>query len=334
MGRGRPGKTAAFFDASRTLPEASAVLELAVQTGIEKGALARAIGGAATQDEAAGNLARLGLIKPGRYAPLDLKYMLLRLWYESAPAPKMDGTWAVPALVASKGGVTYYVHGVAHGQIRPAGRSRVLSLVRGLEAEGKPLYSEENFPMAYGFSWGKETLDHASEGGSPAALAEARERAGSPAALLLRRALNLALSPGSLLIPLPALLSDPSSALAWTALAALAAFNFSVETSMLPWQRLLSFWYARQAEAIGEGDMAHHLRAYARLVQRGGADASDALRVELPMPLKAEESSGSTLRSKAMAEAIARDAAESRAKEVHVLAGLNHAQELAWNLSQ
>lgn len=340
------GRASSAVDPVVEPPKARALLERAASRGVPFAALAAALRSAESQSAAAANLAALGVLGPGEYSPkrsLDFHYALLRLWHEVSPAEALpvDRSLPVPALTARKDGITYFIHGVVHGQVRPAGRGRVRSLVERLQSRGLPLYSEQNLPAAYGFSWGWETLDHASQDGSPARLRPAFETAGGPLRRAVARLIDLAAAPGSLLAPLAWLAGDPASPWAWLLLAALAAGNLAILTSLLPWRRFLSRLAAERAEReLSDEDMAHHYRAHAALAQRAASTVEGSARVELPMPLKldlpepirTEQALGVSRRSKAIADAVAADAAKTGASEVHVLVGINHAHEVAWHL--
>lgn len=329
------------------IPGGEVLLARAAARGVSPATLASAFRGARTELEAMAGLDRLGLLEPGERAsatdPFDRHFALLRVWHDASASegPGVSRAFPVPALTATRDGVTYFVHAVAHGRLRPAGRGRVLALARRLEAEGRPLYSEQNFPAAYGYAWGMEMLDHAvARGVREIGVRPAAEAAGGPMRRLLARAVDLAVAPGSLLLPLPLLASSWADPLGWLALATAALVNLALLTSLLPWSRFVMRWRAeRDYRRLGNADMLHHYRAYADLAQRASSGVEEAARVELPMPLKRDAPEGLReaisqvdARSRAMAEAAARHAAQTGAREVHLLVGLNHAQEVAWHL--
>jgi hypothetical protein len=321
---------------SAEFPNATALLERADDAGIARLEIAQALQSAKSQPEAVQKLSSLGLLRPGEFQHLrdasSLDFLLLRLWYEAAGPesfPKIDANWPIPAVVALRNGVRYCVHGIVHGSYRAAGRGRVRALVAALEKRGLPLYSEQNFPKAYGYDWGKETLDHSSENGSATRIQAARISAGPAHVRLLRRLKDLAVSPGALLLDLGWLVLHPASPWAWLLLPFLLFYTVAASTSMLFWLRL----NMRLAAKILPEDPAHHYRVYADRAMRAKSTVEDALRVELPTSLKSSELSPETLlRSKAMADAIRQDAQSGGATEVHILGGINHAQDIAWHL--
>ncbi|MCM2305023.1 MAG: hypothetical protein NDJ72_09995, partial [Elusimicrobia bacterium] len=229
-----------LFDGS--LPASREVLARASSRGISDAVLARALSASLSPSDAAARLSSLGVLGSmesdlaARNEP-EFRFLLTRLWRKtssSVPSPfPVDKSLRVPALRVERDGVVYFVHGVAHGQFGPPRRGAVLSLVRRAAAAGHALYSEQNLPAYYGYKAGFETLDHAAVPGAPLAVVPAAPGL-TRAALLLKRAIDWAVAPGSALAALAWAAASPASLLAWIVLPLAGGLAWLVLTGGLP----------------------------------------------------------------------------------------------------
>ncbi|MEK7390400.1 MAG: hypothetical protein AAB036_11970 [Elusimicrobiota bacterium] len=295
----------ALFDGP--LPLSREVLSRAEALRVEPSELALALVNSLTPAEAASRLSRLGVLSPREEALAQsdkdgLEFLLARLWRKTAdsiPAPfSVDRRFPIPALTVRRENTTYFVHGVNHGQVYPPRRHDVLSTVERIAESGEVLYSEENLPAHYGYRVGREALDHASSAGAPAAIVPAA-RTYTAFTLALKRAFDL------LALPFIAL---------------------------IPWARWKTRQRAAALRAEGLDDNADHLDDMARYFYVSKPDP-DALRLlELPQPLGATQHPLS-VRSRAIAAAVAADAAALGASVVHLIVGAAHIHEIAWSLA-
>ncbi len=329
----------ALFDGS--LPVSREVLERAAARGLDDAVLARAISASQSPPEAAARLSALGLLGPRETALAvskedDFSFLLTRLWRKTAPsipAPfPVDATFGVPALKVERNGVTYFVHGVAHGQLSPPRRWAVLSLVRRIAAAGHALYSEQNLPAYYGYAAGRETLDHASVAGAPAVVVAAAPN-DTLGTLLFKRAINGAVTFGGSLASLTWVLSVPAAPVAWILLAAFGVYAWLMLTGGLPVKRCQRLLLAAAARADGLEDKAEQYADEANNFFIAKPDLEVLRGLELPQPLGAQDSNPYSVRSRAIADAVAPDAAAAGASNVHIVTGHWHAHETAWRLA-
>lgn len=317
------------------------MLSRASERGVSKKAIAQALTSAKNPADAVARLAALGLLAPDVYASFGndaavvFDTPLRRLWLEVAPEAEkpyvVDRSFPVPAFKVEKDGVTYFVHGIVHGQLRPAGRGAVLQTVKAVEARGAALYSEENLPSFYGYSYGLETLDHGVESDAAAPLS-------APAAgLALKNRLSdmatFALASVGAWKIAERLAESPSSPLLWAVLAALLAGVWVYATSKLPLLRFFDRLRARRLRAQGLTELAELAEAESAAIYTPKLTPETIAALELPLPLGSSNGWVSR-RSRAMAAAAKADAVKSGAKEVHIVAGWRHAPEIASTLSQ
>lgn len=327
-----------LFDGS--LPTSGEVLSRAESMGLGHADVALAISKSASAPDAAARLSALGVLG-SKEAVLsasvedDFRFLLTRLWRKTAAgvasAFPVDRSWAIAALKARRDGVTYFVHAVAHGQLGAPRRFSVLSLVRQVEASGQALYSEQNLPAHYGYKKGMETLDHVAAEGAAAVLVAAAPGY-TRAALLLKRALDWAVAPGGALAALAWVLVSPASPPAWALLLALGALAWRVMTGGLPAMRWKRRRRAAAAQADGLVDIAEQYADEARHSFVSKPDLEVLRGLELPQPLGATADPLS-VRSRAIADAVAADVAASGAGEAHLIVGHLHAHEVAWRLA-
>ena len=329
----------ALFDGS--LPASREVLSRAASAGVGDAVLARALSDSRSPSDAASRLVELGLLGSKESALAsssqdELRFLLTRLWRKTAasiPAPfPVDASFGVPALKVERDGVTYLVHGVAHGQYGPPRRSAVLSMIRRAAASGHAIYSEQNLPAYYGYKAGLETLDHASADGDPAEVVAAAP-GHTPASLLVKRALDWAIAPGSALAALAWGLASPASVLAWVLLPFLGALAWLVLTGGLPLMRWRRRRRAAGARADGLEDIAEQYADEAANFFVAKPDLEALRGLELPQPLGATADPYSA-RSRAIADAVASAASSRAAGTVHVVVGHLHAHEVAWRLAE
>lgn len=240
----------------------------------------------------------------------------------------VDDSWAVPAVRVERGGVAYYIHPVAHGQLMPHGRGAVARLARQVEKAGGALYWEQNLPAFYGVPRGREVRDHAVLTDDPVTVLPA-DRPETRLAALRRRA------EAALVYGLPAAaaawaLNSPAEPAAWVLLAALGAFAWAALTSLRPLMRGAHIRDAIEAGSLGMTDLARRLSREAEVWFASRLDARALGRLDVPLSL-ADAADPVVRRSVALADAVAADAA---AAEVHVVAGYRHAYHMADRLAE
>ncbi|MDP3542686.1 MAG: hypothetical protein Q8T11_09505 [Elusimicrobiota bacterium] len=324
----------ALFDGS--LPTSTELLS----RGVAPAVLGQALSDSQSPSDAASRLSALGVLGSKESALAvsredEFRFLLTRLWRKTssavAPAFAVDKTFRVPALKVERDGVTYFVHGVAHGKYGPPRRGAVLSTIRSAVAAGHALYSEQNLPAYYGYKAGLETLDHAAASGSPAAVVPAAP-GHSRASLFLKRAVDWAVAPGSALAVLAWTLASPASVFAWVLLPLTGALAWLVLSGGLPlmaWKRRL---LAEGARGEGLEDIAEQYADEARHFFTAKPDLEVLRGLELPQPLGATADPVS-VRSRAIADAVAAGAAASGARSIHVVVGHLHAHEVAARLA-
>lgn len=324
----------ALFDGS--LPTSSEVLSRAAAPA----AIAQALSRSLSPSDAASRLSALGVLGSkesslaARNEP-EFRFLLTRLWRKTSPAIPapfaVDRTFRVPALKVEREGVTFFVHGVAHGKYGPPRRGAVLATIRRAVAAGHAVYSEQNLPAYYGYKAGYETLDHAAASGGPARVVPAAPGFSKPS-LLLKRAFDWAVAPGSAFAALAWVIVSPASAFAWILLPLAGGLAWLVLTGGLPlmaWKRRL---LAEGARGEGLEDIADQYADEARHFFVAKPDLEVLGGLELPQPLGATADAVS-VRSRAIADAAAAGAAASGAKAVHVVVGHLHAHEVAARLA-
>ncbi|UPT73754.1 MAG: hypothetical protein M0D55_18195 [Elusimicrobiota bacterium] len=302
-------------------------------------ALGLAIAESKTAGEAASRLLSLGAVGPleAQLASEDadaLDFLLKRLWRAAAPSIPgefaVDSSWSVPALKVERGGVTYFVHAIAHGEHAPPRRGALLALAAKVESSGAALYSEQNLPVYYGYAAGKETLDHKAPLGYPTLVVDAA-RGWTKSGLAAKRVVEWAIAPGSALAAAAWTLFSPQSVLAWAALLLALGLSFLFLTSGIPLRRFRHRRRGAMASDNGWTDIAAQYEDEAAHFFTAAPDLEVLRSLELPQPLGASEDAHS-VRSRALADAVAADAAASGAAEVHVVVGHMHAHEVAWRL--
>lgn len=317
------------------------MLSRAESRSLSHASLARALSDSKTPSEAADRLSALGVLGAteavlAKSRGDEFRFLLTRLWRKTAPsipaAFQVDGTFGVPALEVERDGVAYFVHAVTHGQLGAPRRAAVLSLVRRVAAAGHALYSEQNLPAYYGYKTGFETLDHASTEGAPAMVVAAAPRY-THATLLLKSVIDWAAAPGSFLAALAWVIAAPASPPAWALMSALGVLAWLVLTGGLPLMSWKRRRLAAQARAEGLEDIAEQYEDEARNFFVAKPDLEVLRGLELPQPLGAAADPFS-VRSRAIADAVAADAASSGASAVHVVVGHMHAHEVAWRLAE
>lgn len=326
-----------FFDGS--LPSSREVLSRAAKRGLTPAALGLAVAESKTPSEAASRLVSLGALGNqeallSESDPDNFRFLLTRLWREAAPSIPgefpVDTSWGVDALKVERDGATYFVHGVAHGRHVAPRRGAILRLAARLGDAGRALYSEENLPAYYGYTTGKETLDHKAPDGYPTAVVPAAP-GWSASGLRLKNALDRLIAPGSAFAAALWAAAQPLSPLAWLALAAALAVSFNFLTSGILLRRWRHRRRAADARKNGWTDIADQYADEARLFFTRKPDLEALRSLELPQPLGATGEAIS-VRSRAIADAVAADAAASGADEVHLVVGHLHAHEVAWRL--
>jgi hypothetical protein len=315
-------------------PEASA--PKAVLTAEQTAAAATdAIIAAKGVDEALGSLVSLGVLKAEALpeGPTDRLALLKRVWdgvssKRAAELLPVDSGWAVPALRVQRGGKTYLVHGVAHGQYYPAHRGTVMRLVKQVSAEGSVLLSEQRIPEHYGFSYGLETLDHAVVAHDERAEVVKAARGLPPAAIGAVHALMRLGALGGVGYAWARAALQGVDPLAWGLALAGTAVLYLLWRGMQPLNRLSVLAGAREADALGSPQLAEQLRREAQAFFTKPVKAEDVRALHLP-PGPAAASNEFSPRSAAIAAAA--QAAEGAV--VHVLVGYKHAAEIAWRLA-
>lgn len=263
----------------------------------------------------------------------DRAALLGRVWdgiAEKSPSELLpvDREWAVPAIKVERGGKTYLVHGVAHGQYYPPNRRDVARLVSEIKSRGHELYSEQNLPVHYGYAYGKHVMDHETgeSNGLPARVADISRGvfAGIPAVHALIR---WAAVGGVGYSWLHATL-NPSQPLFWLLAAGLTAGLWLLKRGLQPLNRIGELNDAAEAEKLGSPHIAEQRRRAAAAFYGPRVAPEDILRLHLP-PGPGASVDPLSPRSAAIAAA----AAASAAAVVHVLVGYRHAAEIAWRLA-
>jgi hypothetical protein len=325
------------FDGSA--PQSDEVLALVGRLRIDSAAIGRAISDSRTLNEATLRLNGMGLFTLSQLHALGVaevreRMLLQALWRRTAPfiaAPfPTDSSWGVPALKVATSRATYFVHGLNHGSFVVSHRGDVLRAVRKIAAEGHALYSEQNFPINYGYTYGRETRDHVI---SPAGqvLVQGAAQGFSAAAVRLTRILGDVLRGGGALLTggwLALTPANPPASVLFLLFAASAA-----GLAAAPWvRRLAMLRRAAVNRRDGYFDDADHFEGLAKHTMTGKADLEALRTLELPGALRAEEDLWSR-RSRAIADAVAEDAAARGSGEVHLIVGAAHAHETAWRLA-
>ena len=336
-----PSKLSAIFDGARfPAPEPSAPVSGGLRkTPLAETALRRAadrriplsevgltISESPNAKAAARRLEDLGLVLPGEVGAAtpqerrELALLLHELWYEAAPQTpaqfQEDRSGRIPAAVASFGELTVYAHGVDHGVL---GRDRgwVRAFVADLRRAGAALYSEQHLPSAMSYSYGRELLDHqAADSPADSLPASAFPRLGRGAAAVL-------------LLPV-----------SWLGDSVLKAFFALVEGAVRPFM-------PKMARLIAVEDGGGLMEKYAELVSFKRIDAAAARRLSLPYPLALDARSDLTplsisdsaytnsyRRSEAMAAAAVAGASVAGLREVHLLVGYAHVEQIVWAVTQ
>jgi len=328
----------ALFDGS--FPTSREVLTRASSRGVPEAVLAQALADSSSPSDAASRLSALGVLGSKEYSLAarnepEFRFLLTRLWRKTStaiPAPfAVDKSFRVPALKVERDGIVYLVHGVAHGKYGPPRRGAVLSTVRRALAAGHAVYSEQNLPAYYGYKGGLETLDHAAASGAPAKIVPAAPGF-TRAALSLKRAIDWTVAPGSALAALAWVIAAPASLFAWLLLPLAAALAWLVLTGGLPlmsWRRRI---LAEGARGEGLDDIADQYADEARHFFVAKPDLEVLRGLELPQPLGATADALS-VRSRAIADAVAASAAAAGAKTAHLVVGHLHAHEVAARLA-
>lgn len=328
----------ALFDGS--FPTSREVLTRASSRGVPEAVLAQALTDSSSPSDAASRLSALGVLGTresalaARNEP-EFRFLLTRLWRKtssSVSAPyAVDNTFRVPALSVERDGITFLIHGVAHGKYGAPLRGAVLSTVRRALAAGHAVYSEQNLPAYYGYKAGLETLDHASASGAPARVVPAAPGF-TRAALLLKRAIDWTVAPGSALAALAWALASPATMFAWLLLPLAGLLSWVILSGGLPlmaWRRRI---LAEGARGEGLEDIADQYADEASHFFVAKPDLEVLRGLELPQPLGASDDALS-VRSRAIADAVAADAAAAGAKTVHLVVGHLHAHEVAARLA-
>lgn len=240
---------------------------------------------------------------------------------------EVDDSWELPAVKVERGGVSYYLHPVAHGSLMPHRRGAVARLARAVRTRGAALYWEQNLPAFYGVPSGREVRDHAALSGAPVAVVAA-DRPETRAAAWRRRA------EATLVYALPAAalawtVHSPLEPAAWLLLAALGAFAWAAATSLRPLRRLAHLSDGMDAARLGFTALAARLGREADVWFAPRLDARELGRLEPPLAL-ADPADAVTRRSAAIADAVLADA---KAAEVHVVVGYRHAYHAADRLA-
>ena len=305
----------------------------AAQTQAAAGA---AIANSKSVDAALGALVQGGLLAPEKVPQdeTDKLFLLKRLWDHAAPAYAegkiaVDSSWAVPALSVKNGETTYLIHPVAHGQLYPPNKRAVAKLVRQIEKNDAPLFSEQGLPAHYAFAYGRETADHGVDQGAAISVGPAAQ--GVPAGAL--KFFHLAFVAAALTplgLAIHEILRQPSL-LSIVPAVAYAAVLLALRSGFLPFYRWDKRRDAAEAKALGAADLAEQLSREAQSLHRARLDPMEVLRLHLP-PGPGAASDPFSARSAAIAAVVAAEAAASDLKVVHLLVGYKHAAEIGWRL--
>jgi hypothetical protein len=241
----------------------------------------------------------------------------------------VDASWAVPAIKVERGGKTYLVHGVAHGQIYPPNRRDVSRLVAQIKAQKQALYSEQGLPIHYGFDYGLETLDRemGESNGVPTRVIDAARglfAGGIPAVHAILRWAAVG-GVGYTWVRAAFNAADP---LVWALAIGLTAGLWLLKRGLQPLYRLKTLSEAKKADQLGSPHIAANKRREAAVFYGPRVAAEDIMRLHLP-PGPGAAADSLSPRSVAIAAA----AAASAAAVVHVLVGYRHAAEIAWRLA-
>ncbi|MDX6769355.1 MAG: hypothetical protein SF051_07470 [Elusimicrobiota bacterium] len=298
---------------------------------------AEAIATAPTSDQALARLVGLGVIDFTAIpeGETDRVALLKRVWDGvsaelTAAVFPVDASWAVPAIKVERGGKTYLIHGVAHGQLYPPNRRQVAKLVAQIEKNGHALLSEQKLPVHYGFAYGLETMDHevGETNGMPARVAEAAGGLTSGGVAAAHALLRYAALGGAAYSWVKAAL-NPADPLVWALAAGLSVGLWLLARGLQPVNKLSVLSDAAAAERLGSKHLAEQLRAEASAFFKPRVKAEDILRLHLP-PGPGAAADSLSPRSAAIAAA----AAAASASVVHVLVGYRHAAEIAWRLAR
>ncbi len=329
-----------LFDGSARIPTVAVALARRAEGGVSIEEVARAIAGSRGLPEASGRLAGLGLLKLSEVRSqhpntlTHLETLIEGLWRETSPSLGLengvDRHWAVPALVVRRGRTTFYIHPIAHGQIRPDNRGPVLRLTREIKASGGLLYSEQNLPGVYGYQDGREFLDHDIANGKPVAVKDA---GAGPLWMVQRldRLLNSLIPLGAIAWSSFSVWTTPSHLGSWILFGAALALTWLWARAFKPlwrWRRLVR---ASQLQALGDVDGAAWYEADAAAFYGRLIDPAVLRRLRLPLPLGLGSDRYSK-RSLGMADVLPTDAAARGAEQVHVLTGYEHSLDIAWRL--
>ncbi|MBI3299388.1 MAG: hypothetical protein HYZ75_14570 [Elusimicrobia bacterium] len=316
------------------LSPAQAVLARAEAAGLPRERVAEALAKAKDAPAALRSLGAMGLL-PAREMPADAVdswSLLSRLWDQASGAPRheIDASWPLPSLVVRRSEAVYHVHPLAHGQLMPNDRGRVVELARAVEEAGGEVYFEHNLPAFYGVTSGREVRDHAAAaGGVPEILPADRPETRAAAR---RRAAEAVLVPGTLVLPLAWLAYSPLDAGAWLLLAALGAFVWAAMTSLRPLRRWGVLRDAAEASRLGFTDLAEQLTRQADVYFADRVDPAELGRLEPPLTL-VDAGDAIAVRSAAQADAAAADAAARGVRQVHLVVGYRHAYHAADRLA-
>lgn len=324
-----------LFDGS--FPTSREVLSRASSLALPHSVLARTLSDSQSPSDAAARLSSLGVLSSQEAAFAasredEFRFLLTRVWRKTSSsipsAFPVDESLPVAALKVTRSGITYFVHGVAHGQLGAPRRSAVLATVRRITSSGESLYSEQNLPAHYGYTAGLETLDHASS------LPEIVPAAPgfSAASLRLKRAVDWAVAPGAFLAVAAWLVLSPASPFAWLLLPLAGLLAWFVLTGGLPvmaWKRVR---LAARMRAQGLEDIADQYADEAAHFFKAKPDLELLRGLELPQPLGAS-SDRLSARSRSIADAVAASAAAAGATAVHLVVGHLHAHEVAARLA-
>jgi hypothetical protein len=330
---------------SRSVPSGAMLLERAKKLAIPLSDVGTTIQESGTLEGAAASLEFLGLLRPRevRLERADHRYAfehaLRQLWNEAAPSTppqfRIEENWPIPSYVVERDGIVFHVHPIVHGAGMAARPALVRGFVEDLKLRGLPLYSEQELPSMFAYSHGKETLDHRVKAGQPVGLREIPFEEAGQGQWRLRAALKYAVVGLLAGLPLYYLSGLTASPAAWTLAGLGLAAAWIVRDAFLP---LLNLYHRLLALAArfgaGSADHAAHLRRLGSTLFGRELDLQALRRVEFPMPLRSENAGVSTKRSYGMADIIRLDAEQLRLREVHILAGFDHAQEIAWRLSR
>jgi hypothetical protein len=330
---------------ARRVPSGKVLLERARKLGLSLSEVGTAIQESGTLEGAASALEFLGMLRPRevRLERGDHRYAfenaLRQLWHDAAPSTprqfRIDATWLIPSFEVRRDDIVYHVHPIVHGAGMAAQPSLVRGFVEFLRLRSLPLYSEQELPSMFSYSHGKETLDHRVKYGQPIGLRDIPFEEAGQGMWRLRTAVKYAFVGALAGLPLLYLSHHAASPAAWTLAAVGLAAAWTVRNAFLP---LFNFYHRALALAArfgaGSADHAAHLRRLGSTLFGSELDLDALRRVEFPMPLRAERAGSSTERSYAMADIIRLDAEQRNLKEVHILAGFDHAQELAWRLTR